>query len=82
MKASNESLEDVYKKWEKKGEERRLNGPGLNTSTAPCNEDLQPGRTAWQQRFDASALPSRRPIRKKHRATREIVRIMNEIIHY
>ena len=77
MKASNrQSLEDVFRKWEKKGEERRLNVPG-NTIRNNHNEDLQPGRTAWQQRFDASALPKRRSNKKRHRATGEIVRLMN-----
>ena len=72
MKASNrQSLEDVFKKWEKKGEERRLNVPG-NSIRNNHNEDVQPGRTAWQQRFDASALPKRRPNKKRHRATGEI----------
>ena len=80
MKASNgQSLEDVFKKWEKKGEERRLNGPG---NAARYNEgthiNSQPGRAAWQQRFDSSALPRRRSNRKKHRTTENLVRIMNE----
>ncbi|XP_028391170.1 glycerol-3-phosphate acyltransferase 1, mitochondrial-like isoform X2 [Dendronephthya gigantea] len=62
MKASNmNSLEDVFKKWEKKGEERRLNAP----VKAGGKQDSSTGRAAWQQRFDASALPRRRPNRKK-----------------
>jgi hypothetical protein len=81
MEASNgQSLEDVFKKWEKKGEERRLSGPGYMASLYnEGNQDSQHGRAAWQQRYDVSALPRRRSNRKKHHATREIVRIMKEI---
>ena len=72
MKASSgQSLEDVFKKWEKKGEERRLNGP---RDFASYN-DMHPGvgRTAWKQRFDASALPPRRRSSKRKQRCNEVI---------
>lgn len=76
MNASSEkSLEDVFKKWEKKGEERRLNALGSSAgyNAGITNADVKPGRDAWLQRFDTSALPRRRTNRKKHHQAREIV---------
>ena len=79
MNASNgQSLEDVFKKWEKKGEERRLNSAG-NMANSFGVQVSQHGRAAWQQKFDASALPRRRSNRKKHHVSGESVRTTNEI---
>lgn len=79
MKASNGiSLEDVFKKWEKKGEERRLNAP----ANAAGKQDLSSGRAAWQHRFDASALPRRRANRKKHHEYDAYVRNVNIFFVY
>ena len=79
MTASNgQSLEDVFKKWEKKGEERRLNSAGNMTNSVGV-QDSHYGRAAWQQKFDASALPRRRSNRKKHNVFGEVVRTANEI---
>ena len=63
------SLDDVFKKWEKKGEERRRNPSRSilsNLSNGNGISVLQPGKAAWVRRFDDSAIPRRRSSRRKH----------------
>ena len=75
-----QSLEDVFKKWEKRGEERRLNAPKSYDASYKTTgkHDSLAGTSAWQQRFDSSTLPRRRTNRKKYRVTGQNVRFMND----
>ena len=64
------SLEDVYKKWEKKGEERRKNPPrNLAPDLSNGGNVVQPGRSAWAQRFEGGGLPKRRTSRRKNQVS-------------
>lgn len=60
-----DSLDDIYKKWEKRGEERR-NNPSRSLATG-INSNVQPGRSAWARTFESSALPKRRISRRKNK---------------
>ncbi|XP_046850893.1 glycerol-3-phosphate acyltransferase 1, mitochondrial-like isoform X3 [Xenia sp. Carnegie-2017] len=68
--SSRESLDDVFKKWEKRGEERRQNGPCRNVNNSDekfSGYDARLGRSAWQRKFETSSLPRRKPKQKKKR---------------